>query len=47
VTTMRADPEVLKKREDGAVQSLKAKENNRNRSATKEGQAIFDWFIRQ
>jgi putative anticodon-binding protein len=43
----RVDPDAAKKREDAAVQALKEKESNRNRGASKEGQAIFDHFFRQ
>jgi hypothetical protein len=46
VTSTRVDSEALKKREEGAVNSLKTKESTKNRNATKEGQAIFDWFNR-
>jgi len=43
----KTDPDVLKKREESAVQSLKGRDATRNKGAGKEGQAIFDWFSRQ
>jgi Anticodon-binding domain len=47
VSNTRVDPETLNKREENAIHSLKMKESTRNREATKEGQAIFDFFSRQ
>jgi len=43
----KTDPKILGRREELAVQSIKAKESTRNRNAGKEGQAIFDWIGRQ
>lgn len=47
VAAGRTDAKVLQKREEEAVKSVKVKESTRNRNASKEGQAIFDWFSRQ
>ncbi|MBE7180305.1 MAG: hypothetical protein INR71_03690 [Terriglobus roseus] len=42
----RLDLDALRAREESAVRKLKEKESSRNRSATKEGQDIYDNFAR-
>jgi len=46
VGSARLDSEALRKREETAVNGIKNRDSTRNRTATKEGQAIFDWFSR-